>query len=80
MSFGACNSLLDNLYQLLDGELSPDQVDHFQSHLEECSECLERLGVELHFTLLVRGRCSQEKVPPQVIERIRYALQSEVNP
>jgi mycothiol system anti-sigma-R factor len=80
MSLGACNSLLDNLYQLLDGELSPDQVDHFQSHLEECSECLERLGVELHFTLLVRGRCSQEKVPPQVIERIRYALQSEVNP
>jgi mycothiol system anti-sigma-R factor len=80
MSLGACNSLLDNLYQLLDGELSPDQVDHFQSHLEECSECLERLGVELHFTLLVRGRCSQEKVPPQVVERIRYALQSEVNP
>jgi mycothiol system anti-sigma-R factor len=80
MSLGACNSLLDNLYQLLDGELSPDQVDHFQSHLEECSECLERLGVELHFTLLVRGRCSQEKVPPQVIERIRYALESEVNP
>lgn len=80
MSFGACNSLLDHLYQLLDGELSQEQVDHFQSHLEECSECLERLGVELHFTLLVRGRCSREKVPPQVIERIRYALQSEVNP
>lgn len=80
MSFGACNRLLDHLYQLLDGELSSEQADHLQGHLEECSECLERLGVELHFTLLVRGRCSQEKVPPQVIERIRYALKSEVKP
>ncbi len=78
MNMGACRRLLDHLYELLDGEVSADQLDQLQAHLEECSECLERLGVELHFSLLVRGRCSRESVPPPVVQRIRHALQGEI--
>lgn len=80
MSVAACRRLLDQLYELLDGELAEEQITHLQSHLEECSECLERLGVELHFSLLVRCRCAQEGVPGPVLERIRHALQAEIGP
>ena len=78
MKVAGCRSLLDHLYELLDGEISEDRLTHLQAHLEECSECLERLGVELHFSLLVRGRCSQVSVPSPLVQRIRDALQAEI--
>lgn len=74
-----CQKLVGSLYQLLDGEVTEDQVEFLQEHLAECGPCLERLGVEMHFTLLVRSRCREEaNCPDQVILDIKSALQAEI--
>lgn len=74
-----CQKLVGSLYQLLDGEVTEDQVEFLQEHLEECGACLERLGVEMHFTLLVRSRCQDdEDCPDHVILEIKSALQAEI--
>lgn len=74
-----CRKLVGSLYQLLDGEVTEDQVQFLSEHLEECGACLERLGVEMHFTLLVRSRCQDEaNCPDHVIVNIKTALQAEI--
>lgn len=75
-----CQKLVGSLYQLLDGEVSEDQVEFLQEHLTECGACLERLGVEMHFTLLIRGRCKDDAdCPDGLLMEIRNALQAEVS-
>lgn len=74
-----CQKLVGSLYQLLDGEVTEEQVEFLQEHLEECGACLERLGVEMHFTLLVRSRCIDDaNCPDHVILDIKTALQAEI--
>lgn len=80
MNDAHCQKLVGSLYQLLDGEVTEDQVEFLSQHLEECGACLERLGVEMHFTLLVRSRCRQDAdCPDQVILDIKTALQAEIS-
>lgn len=75
-----CRKLVGSLYQLLDGEVTEDQVEYLSDHLAECGACLERLGVEMHFTLLVRSRCQETLgCPDQVMMNIRTALQAEID-
>jgi len=75
-----CQKLVGSLYQLLDGEVTEDQVQFLSEHLAECGPCLERLGVEMHFTLLVRSRCQYEApCPTQLIVNIKSALQAEIS-
>lgn len=78
MSDSRCKQLVDQLYELLDGEVSDERLSFLQEHLDECGACLERLGVEMHFTLMVRTRCEHQDCPEQVIMRIRTALEAEV--
>lgn len=79
MSSSRCEELVGQLYQLLDGEITEAQVEHLQNHLEECGSCLERLGVEMHFTMLLRARCKQEAdCPDQLLLSIRDALKAEI--
>ena len=73
-----CVKLVGQLYQLLDGEIGDSQVEFLQSHLDECADCLMRLGVEAHFSQLVRERCTHNVCPDQVVVRIRQALQAEI--
>jgi mycothiol system anti-sigma-R factor len=73
-----CVKLVGQLYQLLDGEIGQQQVEYLQAHLDECGDCLMRLGVEAHFTQLLRERCAGSACPDQVVVRIRKALQAEI--
>lgn len=79
MNDARCEKLVGSLYQLLDGEVTEEQIEYLQEHLEECGACLERLGVEMHFTLMVRSRCQDDPgCPEQLLLNIRSALRAEV--
>lgn len=73
-----CMKLVGQLYQLLDGEIEQHQVEFLQEHLEECGDCLMRLGVEAHFTQMVRQRCAGGDCPDEVVMSIRHALRAEI--
>jgi mycothiol system anti-sigma-R factor len=74
-----CVKLVGQLYQLLDGEISDEDVDFLKAHVDECGDCLMRLGVEAHFTQLVKQRCAgHDECPDQLVVRIRRALKAEI--
>jgi mycothiol system anti-sigma-R factor len=73
-----CGELIDNLFQLIDGELAPATCADLEEHLRRCHGCLQRYGVERAFKELIRRRCSQEPLPAVLIERIRITLRTQV--
>ncbi|MGQ0678389.1 MAG: zf-HC2 domain-containing protein [Actinomycetota bacterium] len=78
MNDSDCVRLVGQLYQLIDGEIGEEQVEFLQAHLEECGDCLMRLGVEAHFTHMVREKCAHGDCPDEVILSIKQALAAEV--
>lgn len=73
-----CLKLVGQIYQLLDGEIEEHQVQFLSTHLEECGDCLMRLGVEAHFTHMVREKCADGDCPDEVILSIKHALRAEI--
>ena len=71
-----CNETLRELYQYIDGELSDDARDHIQSHLDDCSPCLEAYDFEAELRLVVRNRCV-DQVPESLRARIAGAIEAE---
>jgi mycothiol system anti-sigma-R factor len=77
MSDSDCAEVLEKIYLLLDGELSPERCAELKVHLERCAECYGRHETERLFKDLVRRRCGCESAPPQLVARIRFALHAE---
>lgn len=73
-----CRELIANLYQLIDGELSREEAATLKRHLEGCGDCIERVEVEEQFKLLIRTKCRGEQVPALLLERVKAALQAEM--
>jgi mycothiol system anti-sigma-R factor len=73
-----CREVLEEISLILDGELSPEKCEELRGHLERCAECFGRHETERLFKDLVRSRCGCEPAPPQLVNRIRFAIQVEV--
>lgn len=66
-----CRTVLERLYQYLDGEIAGEDYEVVQIHLEECHSCMRHYGFERDFKLLVYRKCSEGRVPEGLAERIR---------
>jgi mycothiol system anti-sigma-R factor len=76
MADSDCNETLRELYQYLDGELTDEDRQHIQGHLDDCSPCLEAYDFEAELRLVVRHRCI-EQAPESLRERIARVLEGE---
>jgi len=56
---------MEQLYQYLDGALTPEEVDEVRSHVEECPDCRRQRELEELIRDAVRRSC-QEKAPEQL--------------
>lgn len=69
-----CGEILDHLYEYLDSEMPDGDRAKFQLHMDECSPCLEKYGLEQAVKKLVKRCCGQDEVPTdlraKVMERI----------
>lgn len=74
-----CGEVLEQLYLLLDGELSAERCDELKVHLQLCSACYGRVETERLFKDLLRERCGCEPAPAQLVSRIRFALRVEAS-
>lgn len=72
-----CRQVTENLYLLLDGELPAEACAELERHIDGCSECFGRYGVERDFKELVRRKCADEPAPAALVERIRAALRNQ---
>ena len=57
-----CKKTLERAYLILDGEtISVEERTQIETHLEECSPCYERYGVEIEVKRVIhrlRGSCT----------------------
>jgi mycothiol system anti-sigma-R factor len=66
-----CREALNRLYNFLDGELTPERRQQIQTHLDQCSPCLEAFDFEAELKVVIARRC-RDQVPESL--RIRVAL------
>lgn len=71
-----CNKTLHELYQYLDGQLTDDDRQHIQHHLDDCSPCLGAYDFEAELRTVVRNRCT-DQVPESLRARIADAIAAE---
>ena len=70
-----CREVLDKVYLYLDGEADDVDCGKIRQHLDECSPCLRRFGLEQQVKSLVARSCGCDPVPEglrvRVLQRIR---------
>jgi mycothiol system anti-sigma-R factor len=68
-----CAQALARVYEYLDGELSPNDLDRIREHIDDCSPCLKQYDLDVALKALVRRSC-QESAPADLRERIMVKI------
>jgi len=69
-----CSEVLEKVYLYLDGEADNDDHEHIRIHLDECSPCLRKFGLEQAVKALVARSCA-EQAPVDLRDRVMFRLQ-----
>lgn len=69
-----CSQVIAEVWTLLDGECTAETKAKLRQHLEECPGCLRHYGVEERIKALIARKCSGEKAPRQLFERVRLEI------
>ena len=70
-----CAGALEELYTFLDGELTEWKRAKIQTHLDDCSPCLEVYDFEAELRIVIKHRC-QDQVPDSLRQRVADKLAS----
>ena len=73
---GDCQAMIARLYHFLDGELTESRRTMIMGHLEGCPSCFSAYDFEAELRIVVRER-TRTHVPPNLLGRIRQALETE---
>ena len=71
-----CDEALENLYLYLDSELDQVSSELIQSHLDECTDCVNSFDFEKRLKDVIKERLNED-VPATVVARLREALAKE---
>lgn len=69
-----CAQVIAEVWTLLDGECTPEAKEKLRHHLEKCPGCLRHYGVEERIKTLIARKCSGEKAPQGLRERLRLEI------
>jgi mycothiol system anti-sigma-R factor len=69
-----CAAVIAEVWTLLDGECTPETRDKLRQHLEDCPGCLRHYGLEERIKKLIATKCSGEKVPDALRQRLLLQL------
>jgi mycothiol system anti-sigma-R factor len=69
-----CAELIAEVWTLLDGECTPETRQKLQQHLDECPPCLQLFGIEEQFKALIATKCSGDRAPESLRERLRLEI------
>ncbi|TDC78153.1 mycothiol system anti-sigma-R factor [Streptomyces hainanensis] len=65
-----CSEVLDRIYEYLDREMPDGDCAKIQEHMDECSPCLEKYGLEESVKKLVKRCCGQDEVPSDLRAKV----------
>ena len=71
-----CREVLEQVYLYLDGEMADEDCQHIREHLDECSPCLRKFGVEQDIKALIARKCGCESAPTELRVRVLARLQT----
>lgn len=71
---GDCAQVIAEVWTLLDGECTAETKAKLRQHLEECPGCLRHYGVEERIKTLIARKCSGDKAPRGLYERVRLEI------
>ncbi|MCB1291814.1 mycothiol system anti-sigma-R factor [Mycolicibacterium sp.] len=69
-----CVVVIEQVWALLDGEVTDETRDELRVHLERCPACLRQYGVEERIKRLIATKCSGEKAPEGLVQRVRMEI------
>jgi len=69
-----CAAVIAEVWTLLDGECTAATREKLQHHLDECPTCLRHYGVEQRIKSLVATKCSGDKAPEGLRQRLRLEI------
>ena len=69
-----CAQVIAQIWTLLDGECRPDEKAILQRHLDACPGCLQHYGIEERIKELIAVKCSGERAPDSLRERLRIQI------
>jgi anti-sigma factor (TIGR02949 family) len=72
-----CREVIEQLYEYLDGELTPDKEAAVREHLEACAGCLGLCDFERAYLRFLEARTRAVGAPAHVRRRILDDLLSE---
>lgn len=70
-----CGEVLADVFLYLDGEMTSERRDRIRLHLDECSPCLRKFGIEREVRALVARCCGNDTAPETLRERVVLRLQ-----
>lgn len=69
-----CAEILADVYVYLDHECDGERQALVQRHLDDCSSCLERYGIEQQLKALLHRKCGGEHAPTELRERLKTSI------
>ncbi|MFL6130439.1 MAG: mycothiol system anti-sigma-R factor [Mycobacteriales bacterium] len=70
--------MLAEVFLYLDGEITSERHDLIREHLDECSPCLRKYGIEQEVRALVARTCGGDRAPQglraKVLGRLREVV------
>jgi anti-sigma factor RsiW len=75
----SCHQFVSFLLDFIENQLPEDQRLLFQAHLQNCPPCVAYLE-SYRRTIDLSRRLPDQPVPPELIQRLRSALNSQIQP
>lgn len=72
-----CQQMFERLQDYLDRELSVEEIAQVKMHLDVCGVCAEEYRFEESVLKHVRGCLFDAKVPADLAERLKRAIEEE---
>ena len=69
-----CAVVMAEVWMLLDGECTESETVRLQHHLDQCPDCLRHYGVEERIKNLIATKCSGERAPEHLVQRVRIEI------
>ncbi|MCZ2357215.1 MAG: hypothetical protein LC115_11120 [Bacteroidia bacterium] len=69
-----CEQIIQELEELLDGEISQEKAESIQSRIESCEFCLEQYNLERSFRALLRNKVSQTIESNQTLKSLQNSI------
>lgn len=73
-----CDDVLEAVFLYLDNECDEAQHRLIRQHLDECSPCLRKFGIEQEVKALVARTCGGDVAPSDLRLRLRARLEEVV--